>query len=93
MTLDPLIHAPARLAILSHLYVVESADATWMLAQTGLTWGNLSSHMRKLESAAYIEVQKEFVDRKPTTILRMTSAGRKAFDAYRKTMRELLDES
>lgn len=91
MQLDPLIHAPARLAILSHLYVVESADATWMLAQTGLTWGNLSSHMTKLEDTEYIQVKKEFKDRKPTTLLQMTKKGRAAFDAYRAAMRDLLD--
>ncbi|MBT3340330.1 MAG: transcriptional regulator [Planctomycetes bacterium] len=91
MNLDPLIHAPARLAILSHLFVVESADATWLLAQTGLTWGNLSSHMTKLEEAKYIQVKKTFLDRKPTTILQMSTKGRRAFEAYREDMRQLIE--
>ena len=68
------------------LYVVDSADFLFLMRQTGLTFGNLSSHMSKLEAAGYIEVVKDFVDRKPHTMLRMTRVGRLAFDAYRKSM-------
>jgi DNA-binding MarR family transcriptional regulator len=91
--IDRLIHEPARLLIMSYLYVVESADFTFLLRQTGLTWGNLSSHMSKLEEAGYIEVEKEFVGKKPNTMLRLTAAGRAAFQEYRRRMRRLFEDS
>nr|WP_255668585.1 transcriptional regulator [Methanocella sp. CWC-04] len=78
--------------IMSYLYVVESADFTFLMRQTGLTWGNLSSHMSKLEDAGYIKVIKEFVDKKPHTMLTLTDAGREAFRAYRKSIKQVLDE-
>ncbi len=89
--LDRVIHEPARLLVLAHLYVVESADSTFLVAQTGLTWGNLSSHMTRLEKAGYVEVIKEFVDRKPRTILRLTDDGRSAFREYLDRMKGPLD--
>ena len=89
--IDRLVHEPASLMILSSLYVVESADFVFLLRQTGLTWGNLSSHMRKLEAAGYIEVEKEFVDRKPRTMLRLTGRGRGAFREYRRSMEEVFE--
>ena len=88
--IDRLIHEPARLMIMAYLYVVESADFLFLMHQTGLTHGNLSSHMSKLESAGYIEVVKEFVDKKPHTMLRLTDVGRDAFGAYRKKMIQVL---
>jgi len=72
--IDRLIHEQARLMIMAYLYVVESADFLFLMHQTGLTHGNLSSHMRKLEAADYIEVVKEFVDKKPHTMLRLIDA-------------------
>ncbi|MBN1963408.1 MAG: transcriptional regulator [Anaerolineae bacterium] len=71
------------------LYVVESADFTFLMNQTGLTWGNLSSHMSKLEEAGYIAVEKAFKDRKPNTMLSLTGEGRAAFKAYAENMRQL----
>ncbi len=91
-SVDKVIHEPARLSIVAHLYVVESADALFLLRQTGLTWGNLSSHMSKLEAAGYIEVDKEFVGRKPHTMLRLTRKGRTAFEDYRIQMKHLFDD-
>jgi DNA-binding transcriptional ArsR family regulator len=90
--IDRLIHEPARLMILALLYVIESGDFTFLMRQTGLTWGNLSSHMSKLEAAGYIEVEKEFVGRKPNTMLRLTDEGRAAFQAYRQSMKQVLDD-
>jgi len=81
--IDKLIHEPARLKIMAQLYVVEEADFIFLMRQTGLTWGNLSSHMSKLEGAKYIEVRKEFLDKKPHTILKLTPKGRNAFRKYR----------
>ena len=84
--LDRVIHEPARLKIMTHLYVVESGDFVYLMRTTGLTRGNLSSHMTKLEEVGYVEVIKEFVDRKPVTMLRLTDKGRTAFLEYRKNM-------
>ena len=88
--IDRLIHEPARLMIMAHLYVIESADFLFLMRQTGLTAGNLSSHTSKLEAAGYIEVMKEFVGRKPHTMLRLTDAGRGAFHEYREGMMQIL---
>jgi len=80
--LDPLIHAPVRLAILSALAGVEDADFVFLREATGTSDGNLSAHLRKLEEAGYIHVSKDFKDRKPRTSCSMTRAGRTAFAAY-----------
>ncbi len=90
--IDRLVHEPARFAIMAHLYVVDRADFTFLLNQTGLTRGNLSSHMSKLEEAGYIEVEKKFVARKPLTVLKLSEMGRKAFLDYRQQMQQVLEE-
>ena len=90
--IDRLVHEPARLMLIALLYVVESADFIFLMNQTGLTWGNLSAHMTKLEEAGYIEVEKSFKGRRPNTMLRLTDAGRDAFRTYRQTMKQVLDE-
>jgi DNA-binding MarR family transcriptional regulator len=77
--------------ILSHLYVVESADFLFLKRQTGLTSGNLSSHLSKLEEAGYVEIKKEFMAKKPHTMLSLTAAGRKAFKAYMEKMKQVFD--
>ena len=89
--IDRLIHEPARLMALALLYVVESADFLFLVRQTGLTWGNLSSHLSKLEEAGYVKIEKEFVDKKPHTMLHLTKKGRAAFRAYRQSMRQVLN--
>jgi len=89
--IDRLIHEPARYMIMAYLYVVESADFLFLMRQTGLTWGNLSSHLSKLEAAGYVAIEKEFLDKKPHTVLRLTDEGRAAFDAYRKNLKRVLD--
>jgi DNA-binding MarR family transcriptional regulator len=88
--IDKLIHEPARLTIMAYLYVVESADLTFLNRQTGLTWGNLSSHISKLEEGGYVEVEKRFIGRKPNTMLKLTKAGREAFENYRENMNRVL---
>jgi len=90
--LDRLVHEPARLAIMALLYVIESADFTFLINQTGLTWGNLSTHMSKLEKAGYIEIEKSFKDRRPNTTLRLTPQGRKAFHEYTRKMKRFLQD-
>jgi len=86
---DRIIHEPARFAIMAHLYVIASADFLFLMRQTGMTKGNLSSHMRKLEEAGYIEVVKEFVMRKPHTMLKLTKKGRTAFREYSRNMKQV----
>ena len=89
--IDRMIHEPARFMIMAYLYVVESADFLFLMRQTGLTKGNLSSHMSKLETAGYVAIRKEFVDKIPRTLLSLTGEGRKAFDEYRQNMKQVLD--
>ncbi len=91
-TIDPTIHAPARLMILSYLYVVESADYVFLARMTGMTWGNLATHLNKLEEAGYIEIQKSFKGKKPQSTLRITEQGRFAFRTYRDTMKQVIDD-
>ena len=91
VSVDRLIHEPARFSIISYLFVVQSADFTFLQTQTGLTWGNLSSHINKLETAGYVVVEKEFVGKKPHTMLHLTDKGRTAFSNYCKNMREALN--
>lgn len=90
--LDPAIHAPARLMILAFLAAVDSADFTFLLTQTGLTRGNLSTHISRLEEAGYVEVHKEFVERVPRTLYELTSSGRNAIERYRANMRQVIDQ-
>ena len=90
--IDPLIHASARLMVMTYLYVVESADYVFLINLTGLTWGNLATHLNKLEEVGYIEMQKIFKGKKPQTLLRMTDSGRTAFQNYKKTMKQVLND-
>ena len=87
---DRLIHEPARLAIMTNLFVVDSANATYLLRQTGLTWGNLGSHMSKLEDAGYLMVAKGYKGKKPETTLTLTDAGRTALIEYRNRLLDAL---
>jgi len=91
-SVDKLIHEPARLNIMAHLYVIDSADFLFMMRQTGLTFGNLSAHMSKLEDAGYIEIIKEFIGKKPHTMLKITERGKRAFDDYRKQMKQFFQD-
>jgi DNA-binding transcriptional ArsR family regulator len=90
--IDPLIHAPARLQIVMQLYVVDAADATFLVNRTGLTWGNLSSHIGKLEEAGYVAVEKSFKGKKPWTMIRLKKKGRAAFERYRAGMQAALSD-
>ena len=92
MEIDKLIHEPARLMIVAHLYVVVSADFLFLMRQTGLTFGNLSSHLSKLEKADYVKIKKEFIGKKPHTMLELTKKGRDAFLTYRKSMKQVFEE-
>jgi DNA-binding transcriptional ArsR family regulator len=67
--IDQVIHAPARLMILTYLYVVESVDYVFLTRLTRLSWGNLSTHLTKLEKAGYVEIRKGYKGKKPHTRL------------------------
>jgi DNA-binding MarR family transcriptional regulator len=90
--IDPVIHAPSRLLVLVHLYVVESVDYVFLKNQTGLTWGNLNTHIGKLEDAGYVEVEKSFKGKKPHTMIRLTEPGRTAFRKYKESLQSVLDD-
>ncbi|HKJ27632.1 MAG TPA: transcriptional regulator [Anaerolineales bacterium] len=90
--IDKLVHEPARLMILATLHVVESADFLFVERQTGLTRGNLSAHMSKLENAGYISITKEFVNKIPRTLLRITEKGRTTLLDYTQNMKQVLDK-
>jgi DNA-binding MarR family transcriptional regulator len=90
--IDRLIHEPSRLTIMANLYVVQSADFRFLQHQTGMTPGNLSAHLSKLEDAGYVEVTKEFLERKPHTALALTKKGRVAFKEYRKKVKHFVEK-
>lgn len=80
--LDPILHSQLRLAIMSILMSVESAEFTYIKAQTKATAGNLSVQIDKLKKAEYITVEKTFKDNYPLTICKKTLKGKKAFVKY-----------
>lgn len=84
--IDRVVHEPARLMILLFLYALESSDFLFLMNATELTWGNLSSHLTKLEEAGYVQIEKTYDGRKPRTLVRMTPDGRKAIKKYRETI-------
>jgi DNA-binding MarR family transcriptional regulator len=90
--IDRLIHTPARLMVLTYLYVVDSADFVFLKNLTGLTWGNLSTHLGKLEEAGYVAIEKEFRGKKPHTMIQLTDMGRAAFQEYRQRMQQVLGD-
>jgi len=91
-TLDDVIHGRVRLGIMSYLASVEVASFTELKQALGITQGNLSVHLRKLEEAGYVEIEKSFLDRKPLTRARLTPAGSKAFSTYLAAMSKLLED-
>jgi DNA-binding transcriptional ArsR family regulator len=87
---DRVIHEPARLMIAALLSGAEQVDFLFLMRETGLTKGNLSSHLAKLEEARYVEIEKKFRGKIPLTLARLTPKGRAALQKYRKTMNGLL---
>jgi DNA-binding transcriptional ArsR family regulator len=87
---DRVIHEPARLLIVALLAGVKEADFLWIQRESGLTKGNLSGHLGRLEEAQYVEIEKTYRGKVPLTILRLTKQGKAAFEAYRKNMNGLL---
>ena len=84
--IDRTIHQPARLIIVAILSAVEEADFLYLLQSTGLTRGNLSSHLTRLETAGYVSIEKSFAGKMPRTIGRLTDEGRQTLATYRQQM-------
>jgi DNA-binding MarR family transcriptional regulator len=91
--LDRIVHEPARLLIVTILSAVESADFLFLQRETGLTKGNLSAHLSKLEEAGYVKIQKTFKGKLPLTICKLTTNGRKAFEQYRRQLQNFIDKT
>jgi len=88
--IDRLIHEPARLIIMTTLYVVDEADFVYLTQQTGLTHGNINTHMARLQAGDYVAVEKMFVGNRPRTVYRITEEGRTALQQYRQHVGSLL---
>jgi DNA-binding MarR family transcriptional regulator len=91
--IDEVIHGRLRLGIMVYLAEAERADFTALKNALEATQGNLSIHLRKLEEAGYIEIEKAFVNRKPLTTARITPKGRKAFAAYLQALAGLIGKA
>jgi DNA-binding transcriptional ArsR family regulator len=90
---DRVIHEPARLLIVALLSAVREADFVFLKHQTGLTKGNLSSHLARLEQAGYLRIDKGFRGKIPQTTCSLTPAGRSAFKSYRAQMRRAVGDT
>lgn len=91
-SVDRVIHEPARLMIMAILYPLQEADFLYLLRETGLTKGNLSAHLAKLEDAHYVNIAKTFHGKVPRTLLSLTEEGRTAFRDYRDRLRRTIDK-
>ena len=91
--IDRLIHEPSRATIMAVLSAVESADFLYLQRETGLTKGNLSVHLSKLEDAGYIAIEKTYRGKIPLTLCHLTDAGKNAFDDYRQQLQRFVASS
>lgn len=89
---DRIIHEPSRMLIVTMLYAVEKVDFLFLLNETGLTKGNLSAHLGKLENAGYVAIEKGFRGKIPQTLIALTPEGRAAFEAYRKQLAQIVNK-
>lgn len=91
--LDRLIHEPARLLIVTILATVASADFLFLQREAGLTKGNLSAHLSRLEEAGYVKIEKTFKGKLPLTVCKLTATGKKALVQYRQQLQEFMDRT
>lgn len=89
--IDRVIHEPARLMICALLSGVDRADFLFLQRETGLTKGNLSSHIGTLENAGYVEVEKTYQGKRPLTLVSLTNEGRRAFGVYRSMIGDFME--
>lgn len=90
LDIDRLVHEPARLKILAYLSLLDNADFTFLVSRLGLTMGNLSAHISKLQEAGYIAVEKGYKGNRPQTLISLTEKGSQAFQTYRNQMLSFL---
>ncbi len=88
--IDRVIHEPGRLMIVALLFAVDRADFLYLQHETEMNKGTLSSHLSRLEEAGYVEVLKTYRGKVPQTLLHLTNTGRKAFEQYRRKLKEAL---
>ena len=88
--LDPILHSPLRLAVVSLLISVKEAEFTFIKEKTNSTAGNVSVQITKLKEAGYIEVTKQFKDNYPLTICKITPKGVDAFENYVKALQSYM---
>jgi DNA-binding MarR family transcriptional regulator len=88
--IDDVIHSRIRTAIMAVLISVDEAEFTFIRDKINATDGNLSAHLRKLEDHKYVEVSKEFIERKPVTRYKITETGRNAFEEYIKKLESII---
>jgi DNA-binding MarR family transcriptional regulator len=89
--LDPLLHSQLRLAVMSLLIGIKSADFTFIKEKTSATAGNLSVQLDKLEKAGYIDIEKSFKGKRPLTTCKITRKGINAFEAYVNNLKKYID--
>lgn len=92
-SLDPLLHSPLRLAVMSLLVTVDSAEFTYLKEKTESTAGNLSVQITKLEEAGYIDVEKGYKGKRPLTTCRITKKGQRAFGDYVEALNDYINPS
>lgn len=90
---DRLVHEPSRSIILAILSVTQSADFLYLQRETGLTKGNLTVHLSKLEKAGYIRIEKTYWQKVPMTLCHITDKGREAFENYRIQLKQFLENT
>jgi len=90
---DRLVHEPSRSVILAILAATTSADFLYLQRETGLTKGNLTIHLSKLEKAGYIRIEKTYRGKVPLTLCRITNKGREAFEIYRKQLKQFIEDT
>ena len=88
--LDEFLHNPIRLQIIAHLFSIERADMKYLKSFLNLTWGNLSFHTTKLEEKGYVSIKKDFIGKKPYTMVQITPLGIEKFEEYKKNMTSFL---
>jgi DNA-binding HxlR family transcriptional regulator len=88
--LDRVIHEPGRLMIVALLFAVDRADFLYLQHETAMNKGTLSSHLSRLEETGYVAVTKTYRGKVPQTLLCLTGTGRKAFEQYRRKLKEAL---
>jgi DNA-binding MarR family transcriptional regulator len=93
MEVDRLVHEPSRSIILAILAATPGADFLYLQRETGLTKGNLTIHLSKLEKAGYIHIKKTYRGKVPLTLCSITNEGRETFVSYRAQLKQFIEDT